>query len=187
MSTRPLYVLRSAADLAVVVRRLAADGWAVRTGLGVPDEPWDLTASRTVVTGPVTDDAAVAGAVLAAARGAGVVAVADAESSTGQALLADLARIGPVRRAPQVPDGSTAGAAPRAESEPDGAGDGLPLTPEQRALLDRLAAGDSIAAAAAAEFLSLRTANRRIAAARDALGVRTTRQAVIEYVRRRRV
>lgn len=182
MSSRPLYVLRSAADLAVVVRRLAADGWAVRTGLGVPDEPWDLTASRTVVTGPVADDAAVAGAVLAAARGAGVVAVSDAESPAGQALLADLARIGPVRRAPQT----AAGDGGVRRIEPDrGRSDGLPLTAEQRALLDRLAAGDSIAAAAAAEFLSLRTANRRIAAARDALGVRNTRQAVIEYVKRR--
>ena len=188
MSSRPLYVLRSPADLAVVVRRLAAEGWAVRTGLGVPDEPWDLTASRTVVSGPVDDDAAVADAVLAAARGAGVVAVADAESTPGQALLADLARIGPVRRAPRTGDadgvggGAAAGAA--AVSEVDGAGDGLPLTVEQRALLDRLAAGDSIAAAAAAEFLSLRTANRRIAAAREALGVRTTRQAVIVWAAR---
>ncbi|WP_051571022.1 hypothetical protein [Cryptosporangium arvum] len=181
MSGRPLYVLRSATDLAAVVRRLAADGWSVRTGLGVPDEPWDLTASRTVVTGPVADDDAVAGAVLAAARGAGVVAVADAESPTGQALLADLTRIGPVRRAPQTGDGD--GAATTAE--PAAADDGLPLTAEQRALLDRLAAGDSIAAAASAEFLSLRTANRRIAAAREALNVRTTRQAVIEYVKRR--
>ncbi|GAA0278136.1 LuxR family transcriptional regulator [Cryptosporangium japonicum] len=181
MSGRPLYVLRSAAELAAVVRRLAADGWAVRTGLAVPDEPWDLTASRTVVTGPVADDDAVAGAVLAAARGAGVVAVADAESVTGQALLADLARIGPVRRAPQPADGDGA----PTTAEPDDGGDGLPLTAEQRALLDRLAAGDSIAAAASAEFLSLRTANRRIAAAREALNVRTTRQAVIEYVKRR--
>jgi DNA-binding NarL/FixJ family response regulator len=181
MSARPLYVLRSAADLAVVVRRLAADGWAVRTGLGVPDEPWDLTTSRTVVSGPVADDDAVAGAVLAAARGAGVVAVADAESPAGQALLADLARIGPVRRAPQTVDGD--GGAPRAEPDAGGS-DGLPLTAEQRSLLDRLAAGDSIAAAAAAEFLSLRTANRRIAAARDALGVRTTRQAVILWAAR---
>ncbi|GAA3395850.1 LuxR family transcriptional regulator [Cryptosporangium minutisporangium] len=185
MTGRPLYVLRTAADLAVVVRRLAAEGWAVRTGLSVPDEPWDLTATRTVVTGPVADDDAVAGAVLAAARGAGVVAVADAESTTGQALLADLARIGPVRRAPRTSD-TNGPAAARTEPDAGGSGDGLPLTDEQRALLDRLAAGDSIAAAAAAEFLSLRTANRRIAAAREALGVRTTRQAVIEYVRARR-
>jgi hypothetical protein len=59
------------------------------------------------------------------------------------------------------------------------------LVPEQRALLDRLAAGDTIAAAAAAEFLSLRTANRRIAEARALFGVRTTREAVLAYLRQR--
>ena len=59
-------------------------------------------------------------------------------------------------------------------------------TPEQRALLERLANGETIAAAAAAEFLSLRTANRRIAQAREALGVRTTREAVLAYLRQRR-
>lgn len=59
-----------------------------------------------------------------------------------------------------------------------------PLAPQQRALLTRLADGETIAAAAAAEFLSLRTANRRIAQARRTLGVTTTREAVAEYVRR---
>jgi DNA-binding NarL/FixJ family response regulator len=173
----PLYVLNSPADLATVVRSLAAAGWTVRPGLRVPEEPWDLTSGRTVVTGTVTDSGAVADAVLAAARGAAVATVADPQSVAGRALLADLARIGTVLRAP------VDGVALEPVENPDG--DGLPLNEEQRALLDRLAAGESIAAAATAEFLSLRTANRRIAAAREALGVRTTRQAVVEYVKRR--
>jgi hypothetical protein len=59
------------------------------------------------------------------------------------------------------------------------------LHADQRALLERLAAGQTIAAAAAAEYLSLRTANRRIAAARLALGVATTRDAVSAYLRHR--
>ena len=42
-----------------------------------------------------------------------------------------------------------------------------------------------LAAAAAAEFLSLRTANRRIAEARALFGVRTTREAVLAYLRQR--
>jgi DNA-binding NarL/FixJ family response regulator len=67
----------------------------------------------------------------------------------------------------------------------DGTGPGR-LLPQQRALLDRLANGETIAAAAAAEFLSLRTANRRIAQARELLGARTTREAVLLYVRQRR-
>ena len=177
----PLYVLRSATDLATVVRALASAGWTVRSGLRIPNEPWDLTTSRTAVTGTVTDEGAVADAVLAAARGAAVAAMVDPDTVAGRALLADLARIGTVLRAPL--DGVRSELA--ANENPDG--DGLPLTDEQRALLDRLAAGESIAAAAAAEFLSLRTANRRIAAARDALGVRTTREAVVEYVKRRPV
>jgi DNA-binding CsgD family transcriptional regulator/uncharacterized protein YerC len=57
------------------------------------------------------------------------------------------------------------------------------LTPEQRALLDRLADGATIAAAADGEFVSLRTANRRIARARALFGVRATREAVLAYRR----
>ena len=52
------------------------------------------------------------------------------------------------------------------------------LSREQSALLSRLAAGESVAAAAGAEFLSLRTANRRVAQARDRAAVDTTRQGV---------
>jgi DNA-binding NarL/FixJ family response regulator len=78
---------------------------------------------------------------------------------------------------PDLPGTETAGR--------DGAGPGR-LLPQQRALLDRLANGETIAAAAAAEYLSLRTANRRIAQARELLGARTTREAVLLYVRQRR-
>ncbi|BCJ77059.1 hypothetical protein CS0771_66030 [Catellatospora sp. IY07-71] len=55
------------------------------------------------------------------------------------------------------------------------------LSPVQRALLDRLADGATIAAAAAAEYLSLRTANRRIADLRQELGLATTRELVAAY------
>jgi hypothetical protein len=59
------------------------------------------------------------------------------------------------------------------------------LSPVQRALLDRLADGATIAAAAAAEYLSLRTANRRIADLRQELGLATTRELVAAYRSRR--
>lgn len=59
------------------------------------------------------------------------------------------------------------------------------LMPVQRALLERLAEGATISAAAAAEFLSLRTANRRIAELRDQLGLATTRELVACYRSRR--
>ena len=93
-------------------------------------------------------------------------------------LLADLARIGPVS--------TDADADVSGEPAGDGSGNSPQLAPEQRALLERLASGETIAAAAAAEFLSLRTANRRIAEAREVLGVRTTREAVLAYLRLRR-
>jgi hypothetical protein len=60
------------------------------------------------------------------------------------------------------------------------------LAPDQRALVDRLASGDTIAVAAQAEFLPLPTANRRIAQARQVLDARSTREAVLVYRRLRR-
>jgi len=172
VTSPPRYLVATAADATTVLRRLARAGWQTREGFALTEPTWDLTAARLVVFGRVTDLETAQLAVHAAARGAGVVAIADVGSDVGRALLADLSRIGTVVR-----DVDT-------DNEPaDGA---LPLTPEQRALLDRLANGETIAAAAAAEFLSLRTANRRIAQAREALGVRTTREAVLAYLRQRR-
>ena len=55
------------------------------------------------------------------------------------------------------------------------------LSPMEKALLERLAAGSTIAAAATAEYLSLRTANRRIAELRRRAGVGTTRELVGAY------
>ncbi|WP_246002681.1 hypothetical protein [Allorhizocola rhizosphaerae] len=51
----------------------------------------------------------------------------------------------------------------------------------EKALLERLASGSTISAAATAEFLSLRTANRRIADLRRRAGVSTTRELVGIY------
>jgi DNA-binding NarL/FixJ family response regulator len=174
--TTPLYVVPSAQDATTVLRRLARDGWRTREGFAVTEAGWDVAGQRLVLFGRVSDVDTGRLAVLAAARGAGVVAITDPGTDVGRLLAADLARIGPVRLDPDE------------EPEPEqAAGDSvLPLSPEQRALLDRLAGGETIAAAAAAEFLSLRTANRRIAQARAALGVRTTREAVLAYLRHRR-
>jgi len=55
------------------------------------------------------------------------------------------------------------------------------LSPMEKALLERLASGSTISAAATAEFLSLRTANRRIAELRRRAGVSTTRELVGIY------
>jgi hypothetical protein len=162
----PRHIVASTTEASAVLRALTRDGWHTREGFGVTG---DVNAARIVLYGRVTDTESVQAAVLAAARGAGIVAVADADGPAGRALLDDLRRLGPVQVGP-----------------PD-AGDPIAkLVPEQRALLERLAGGDTIAAAAAAEFLSLRTANRRIAEARAVLGARTTREAVLTYLRQRR-
>ena len=164
----PRHVVATAADADAVLHRLAAEGWTVREGFALPDHARDVAAARLVLHGPVTDADALQRAVLAAARGAGIVAVCDPATRVGRALVDDLSRLGPVQHGAAEPRDAIA-----------------ELIPEQRALLDRLADGDTIAAAAAAEFLSLRTANRRIAEARAVFGVRTTREAVLAYLRQR--
>jgi hypothetical protein len=172
----PRYVLGTSTDATTVLRRLARDGWTTREGFALTDAAWDVSAARVVLFGRVNDRETAELVVYAAARGAGVVAVTDATGDAGRALIDDLSRMGPVFRDP--------------EAEPERAGAGgdamTQLIPEQRALLERLANGETIAAAAAAEFLSLRTANRRIAQAREVFGVRTTREAVLAYLRQRR-
>ncbi|MFC6021166.1 LuxR family transcriptional regulator [Plantactinospora solaniradicis] len=174
MNDPPRYVVPSATDATSVLRRLARDGWLTREGFAVAEPSWDLATAKLVLFGRVPDTETVRLAVLAAARGAGVVAIVDPTGEIGRALVDDLSRLGPVY---QDPDD---------EPETDDESALSRLIPEQRALLERLADGETIAAAAAAEFLSLRTANRRIAQAREALGVRTTREAVLAYVRQRR-
>jgi hypothetical protein len=167
MGDLPRYVLGSATEAQVVLRRLGEEGWQLREGFAIPEPVWDLTGARLVLHGPVETADDVEGVVLAGSRGAGLVVVVDDRSELCQAVVTDLSRHGDVRR--------TAG---------DGFGGvGALLTVEQRALLDRLANGDTIAAAAAAEFLSLRTANRRLGQARATLGVSTTREAVLAYLK----
>jgi DNA-binding NarL/FixJ family response regulator len=179
MTTTPRYVVSTTSEASSALRRLVRAGWRTREGFALPDPAWDVSEARLVLYGRVFDVDTAQLAVHAAARGAGVVAIADEASDVGRALLGDLRRLGPVARDPDL---EPAASLPIEATVPAGP----PLLPEQRALLDRLANGETIAAAAAAEYLSLRTANRRIAQARDALGVRTTREAVLSYLRQRR-
>ena len=138
--------------------------------------------------GRVPTLSAAAAAAAAAGRGVGIVAIADIATPPGRALLAALETLGPVH-ARHRPRGC------HAQRTGHGTGQGersataqilAALLPEQRALLGRLANGETIATAAAAEYLSLRTANRRIAQARAQLGVRTTREAVLVFLHQRR-
>lgn len=163
----PRYVLGSTAEAQVVLRRLGEDGWRLREGFALSETAWDLTDARLVLHGRVDTTDEVELVVHAGARGAGLVVVVDDRSDLIQAIVADLSRLGDVRRTAVAELGGVLAT----------------LTVEQRALLDRLANGETIAAAAAAEFLSLRTANRRLGLARNVLGVSTTREAVLAYLK----
>lgn len=163
----PYIALAPGDDVEVAVGETARDGWRPFRGFVLPPEPWDLRAHRLVVVGPVPDEPTARSALLCAVRGTGLVVTVDRAAPWAVAFLADLARLRP-------PEGPAGG--PRSD---------IPLSDQQRALLDLLADGQSIAQAARRLYLSLRTANRRVAEARAALGVATTREAVVAYVRQR--
>ena len=90
----PRHVVATGSDADTVLRRLPRDGWALREGFALPDPAWDVTGARLVLHGRITDPDTLQLAVLAAARGAGIVAVCDPETPIGRALVDDLARLG---------------------------------------------------------------------------------------------
>lgn len=164
--TPPYLLLAADADLDGPGAGLVRHGWRLHRGLVPPDDPWDLGPARLVVVGVLPDLPASQAALLCAVRGAGLVVGLDPAAPWAAGFRADLRRLAP--------------------EEPAAAGGAAdPLSPDQRDMLDLLAAGHSIAQAARLRFLSLRTANRRVAEARDVLGVATTREAVLAYVRLR--
>jgi hypothetical protein len=92
----PRYVLRDSTEADAVLRRLVRKGWLARSGFSLPDPAWDVTGSRLVLHGPVVDVDDLQLAVLAAARGAAVVAVVDGTAPFRQSLIDDLRRLGAV-------------------------------------------------------------------------------------------
>ncbi|MGI8869247.1 MAG: hypothetical protein ACR2F6_10455 [Mycobacteriales bacterium] len=150
------------------VRALTATGWRLARDFRLPPAPWDLSGARIVAAGVVTDPDVAQAALLAAVRGTALVLALPAGTSWestdwARGLSADLERLLRQRE-------------PTAISPADNL-----LTKEQRDVLDLLVEGESIATTARRLFLSLRTTNRRVAEARAALGVETTREAVLTY------
>lgn len=147
------------------VARLVAEaaGRRVVTGWGLPARPWDLRGSGIVVQGVLgasDDDAALVDAVV---RGAAAIVGVDESRPVPVRLLDALRRSAPVldwRTCPVM---------------------GLDTT--QARLLLALAKGRSTRDAASDMYLSLRTAHRRMAAARDALGVPSTNAAAAELAK----
>lgn len=154
---KPLVVVEAGpVALADARGELTALGWDVSTDAAAQPP-------RGVVELVVADEGQAAEAVLAALRGLGLLVDARAERSLVDRLCDDLRRLGPLDH--------------RVEQGPV-------LTEEQHALLALLADGSTLGAAAQALHLSRRSADRRLAAAREVLAAETTSAAVAAYRRR---
>lgn len=135
------------------VEELRSEGWAVRDGFDSGD-----ATPREVRAGGVGDAESAGRAVLAVLAGAGAVVHATAAGDVIDRLLDDLRHLGQVDH--RTGTGSSA------------------VSLEARAILGRLALGDTLGEAAHALHLSRRTADRRLAEARRALGVERTIEAI---------
>jgi DNA-binding CsgD family transcriptional regulator len=156
----PLILIRG--DDSVVsaaAQELRETGWVVRDGWSVPDGAWDL--KRLVCAGVVRGPGDAGAVVLAAARGAGIVAGRATESAVVEGLYEDLRRLGRVEWRSEVTDSP-----------------GRLLTDEQVQMLKMLGAGASLDDLARELNYSRRTTTRRLAEARAALGVQTNAEAV---------
>jgi DNA-binding NarL/FixJ family response regulator len=148
--------------LAAAELRLRRDAWITRRGFALPEQPWSHRPTKVVCLGTVTDEVSANEALVACARAAGVVVdVAECPPTLLGGFLDDLGRLA----LSAVPGRPAATAR-------------LPLTPEQRALLELVARGASVPEAAEQLFLSHRTAERRMAGIRKALDVPSTAAAV---------
>ena len=140
-------------------------GWRAHPGFDLPDEPWDVRGLRLLCVGIVDDDDAARAAIAAVARGAGLAVRVSHRGSGRHRFLEDLHKI-----ATPVPYEERAGATADA------------LAPIQRSLLDALARGETVTAAAQDLHVSRRTANRLLADARTQLGVDTNAAAIRRLV-----
>lgn len=139
-------------------------GWSVHRGFAVDGEPWDLGAARVLCVGVVGDGAEAAAALSVAARGAALAVEVAARGAVRHRFLEDLHKVTePTAYAPG-PDPAIARL------------DGL-----QRQLLEALARGATVTAAAEAANVSRRTANRVLADARVVLEVETNAGAVRQW------
>jgi hypothetical protein len=138
-------------DVDNAVAEVSVDGADVVRG-------WRPGGRPAVCVGKVVDDGDAAKAVLAAVSGARLVVEADAPREVIDRLCDDLGRIG--RLDHRIGRDRPA------------------LSADERALLAELLAGAALGEAARALHLSRRTADRRLASARAALGAATTAEAL---------
>lgn len=158
---RPLIVADSLVAAGEVLAALRRDGWTSVDADGLPGKPWDLADRKLVISCSVDGSEERSNALVVAARGAAVVAVTHPSTPELAMFVDELSRLGPVEFASQSSSSS--------------------LTVEQRQLLRLLASGETLGAAARRLSLSRRTADRRVAEARAALGASSTAQAVLAF------
>jgi DNA-binding CsgD family transcriptional regulator len=155
----PLIVVESEQELMRAVDGLREAGWLVRQGWPAPRSGLPAASPRLVCFGSICTEADAQVALLAAVGGVGVVAHVSAGRELFERFFEDLSRCGEVEYRP-------------AGQRREGA-----LTREQLQLLEMIADGASLGAAAKELHISRRTADRRLAAARETLGARTTAEA----------
>lgn len=163
-SSRPLLVVEgertaSTRRLRTSLAVVRADGWVVVRGWAAP-----LGRERVVCTGTVATEDDARRALLAAISGAGLIVRAAADQGTIDRFVDDLRRLGLVDHVDCAC--------------PAGDLDRRTLASEERSLLAMLDEGLSVREAADELGLGRRTADRRIAAARAALGVDSTAAAI---------
>lgn len=130
-------------------------GWLIVRGWAAP-----MRGDRVVCTGWIRTADDARRALLAAVAGAGLAVAVAADRETADRFVDDLRRLGPVVHQRVGEFGATA------------------LNAGQRALLGLLAEGLTVGQAASALGVATRTAERRLAAARVALGTASTAAAI---------
>jgi DNA-binding CsgD family transcriptional regulator len=151
------------ARFVVLERAEAATARSIAAEFGGPlVDGWDGPSPPGAVrVGVVADSSSAAQAVLAAVRGCDLVVLGVGERAVIDQLCDDLRRLGELDHRVEPPE-------PAVE-----------LTGDERALLQHLVSGASLGAAAKALHVSRRTADRRLASARRALGAGSTSEALV--------
>jgi DNA-binding NarL/FixJ family response regulator len=158
---RPLILASDDQTFETALEEISSLGWTLRRAWRLPEHDWSVADARVVCCGTVDTFDDVSAALLAAVRGAGIVARIDPDAEAAQRLLEELRSLGTVDE--------------RVRKH----GDVSELSLEQIELCRLLGRGLSLADAAVQLHLSRRTAFRRLASVRDALNVETTREAVL--------
>jgi DNA-binding NarL/FixJ family response regulator len=158
----PLVVVDGVEDHRLALAGVARAGWRVVAIDELPPRTWELGAMGLACACTLEAPADAERALVAAARGTGLVAHSLLDRKALARFVDDLRRFGP------VDVGS-----PRSESARADA-----LSPDQSRALEIVAGGGSLADVATTLHCSQRTAGRRVAAAREALGARTTAEAI---------